>query len=193
MNKLSKEKRNQLLLVAGLTVLVLAGLWAILIAPLRQKVRDVAGRKAAVARKLDQVTQAIKNADRVAAELGEAQSVLAELEARMGSGDLYSWAIDTLRRFKVSYRVDIPQFSQIDGPHEVSLLAQFPYKQATVTIGGSAFFYDFGQFLADFENRYPFVRVLNLSLEPIPSLGAVEQEKLAFKMDVVFLVKPGDA
>jgi hypothetical protein len=73
------------------------------------------------------------------------------------------------------------------------LLPQFPYKQATITIGGAALFYDFGQFVADFENQSPYVRILNLSLEPIPSLGSVEQEKLAFKMDVVFLVKPGDA
>jgi len=193
MNKLTKEKRNQLILVAGVTLLVLAGLWATLIAPLRQKVRDIAGRKAAVARKLDQVMLGIKNTDRVAAELSEARVVLAELEARMGSGDLYSWAINTLRKFKPSYRVDIPQFSQIDGPRDVPLLPQFPYKQATLTIGGSAFFYDFGQFLADFENQSPYIRVLNLSLEPIPSLTPVEQEKLAFKMDVVFLVKPGDA
>jgi hypothetical protein len=193
MNKLPKEKRNHLILVAGLTLLVLAALWAALIAPLRQNLRGLAGRKAVVARKLDQVSLAIKNADRVAAELTEARATLTELEARMGSGDLYSWAINTLREFKLSYRVDIPQFSQIDGPHDMPLLPQFPYKQAALTIGGSAFFYDFGQFLADFENQSPYIRILNLSLEPIPSTAPVDQEKLAFKMDVVFLVKPGDA
>jgi hypothetical protein len=193
MNKLPTEKRNQLILVAGLTLLVLAGLWTVLIAPLRQRVRNTAGRKAAIARNLDQVSRAIKNADRVAAELAEARVALAELEARMGSGDLYSWAIDTLRQFKLSHRVEIPQFSQIDGPRDMPLLAQFPYKQATLTIGGSALFYDFGQFLADLENQSPYIRVLNLSLEPIPSLGVVEQEKLAFKMDVVFLVKPRES
>ena len=118
MNKLSKEKRNQLILIAGLTVLVLAALWAALIAPARQNLREIAGRRAALARKLDQVSLTIKNADRVAAELTETRAMLAQLEASMGSGDLYSWAINTLRQFKVSYRVDIPQFSQIDGPRE---------------------------------------------------------------------------
>ncbi len=193
MKRLLKEKRNQLIQVVGLTALVLVALWAALIAPVRQHLRDLAGRKAAVMRKLDQVSLAIKNADHVAAQLTEARAVLAKLEARMGSGDLYSWAINTLREFKLSYRVDIPQFSQIDGPRDMPLLPQFPYKQAALTIGGSAFFYDFGQFLADFENQSPYIRVLNLSLEPIPSPVPVEQEKLAFKMDVVFLVKPGDA
>jgi hypothetical protein len=193
MNKLAKEKRNQLILIAGVTVVVLAALWAALIGPSRQNLRALAGRKTALARKLDQVCLAIKNTDRVAAELSEARASLAELEARMGSGDLYSWAINTLREFKPSHRVDIPQFSQIDGPRDMPMLPQFPYKQATLTIGGSAYFYDFGQFLADFENQSPYIRILNLSLEPIPSLVPVDQEKLAFKMDVVFLVKPGDA
>jgi hypothetical protein len=193
MNKLAKEKRNQLILVAGLTLLVLAVLWVALIAPLRQNLRGLAGRKAAVTRKLDQVSLTIKSTDRVAAELSEARAILAEQEARMGFGDLYSWAINTLREFKLPYRVDIPQFSQIDGPRDMPMLPQFPYKQATFTISGSAFFYDFGQFLANFENHSPCIRILNLSLEPIPSPVPVEQEKLAFKMDVVFLVKPGDA
>jgi hypothetical protein len=193
MNPLTKDKRNQLILVAGLALLVLAGLWAGLIAPLRQKVHAIAGRKAALARKLDQVTLAIKNADRVAGELAEARAVLARLEAHMGCGDLYSWAINTLREFKLPYRVELPQFSQIDGPRDMPLLPQFPYKQAALSISGSAYFYDFGQFLAGLENQFPYVRILNLSLEPVPSLVPVEQEKLAFKMDFVFLVKPGDA
>jgi hypothetical protein len=193
MNKLPKEKRSQLILIAALTLLVLGALWAALIGPLRQNLSGLAGRKAEVARKLDQVSLAIKNTDRVAAELSAARAALAELEVRMGSGDLYSWAINTLREFKLPYRVDIPQFSQIDGPRDMPMLPQFPYKQAALTIGGSAFFYDFGRFLADFENQSPYIRVLNLSLEPIPSVTPVDQEKLAFKMDVVFLVKPGEA
>jgi len=193
MNKLSKEKRNQLILITGLTVLVLAVLWATLIAPARQHLREIAGRRAALAHKLDQMSQTIKTTDRVVAELAADRAMLAQLEAQMGSGDLYSWAINALRQFKVSYRVDIPQFSQIDGPRSMPMLPQFPYKQAALTIGGSGFFYDFGRFLADFENQFPYIRILNLSLEPIPSLVPVDQEKLAFKMDVVFLVKPGDA
>ena len=73
------------------------------------------------------------------------------------------------------------------------MLPQFPYKQASLTVSGSAYFYDFGPFLAGLENEFPYIRILNLSLEPIPSLAPVEQEKLAFKMEFVFLVKPGDA
>ena len=193
MNKLTKEKRNQLIMVAGVTLLGLAALWTVLIAPLRHKLQEIAGRRAAVAHKLDEVKLAIKNADRVAAELTEARAALATVESGMASGDLYAWAINAIKEFKLSYRVEIPQFSQVDGPRDVSLLSQFPYKQASMTLGGSAYFNDFGKFLADLENQSPYIRVLNLSLEPIPSKEPVEQDKLAFKLEIVFLVKPSNA
>ena len=193
MNKLTNEKRNQLIMVVGLTLLGLAALWTVLIAPLRHKLHDIAGRRAVVMHKLDEVKLAIKNADRVAAELTEARAALGTVESGMASGDLYAWAIDAIKQFKLPYRVEIPQFSQIDGPRDVPLLPQFPYKQASMTIGGSAFFNDFGQFLADLENQSPYIRVLNLSLESITSKEPVEQDKLNFKMEVVFLVKPSDA
>lgn len=193
MNKLTNEKRNQLIMVAGLTLLGIAALWTVLIAPLRHKLHEIAGRRAAVTHKLDEVRLAIKNADRVAAQLTEARAALATVESGMASGDIYAWAIDTIKEFKLSYRVEIPQFSQVDGPRDMPLLPQFPYKQASMTIGGSAFFNDFGEFLAGLENQSPYIRILNLSLEPIPSKEPVEQDKLAFKMEVVFLVKPSDA
>jgi len=193
MNKLTNEKRNQLIMVVGLTLLGLGALWTVLIAPLRHHLYEIAGRRASVTHKLDEVRLAIKNADRVTAELAEARAVLANVESGMASGDLYAWAINTIKEFKLSYRVEIPQFSQVDGPRDVPLLPQFPYKQASMTIGGSAFFNDLGQFLADLENQSPYIRILNLSLEPIPSKEPVDQDKLAFKMEVVFLVKPSDA
>ncbi|HXP59252.1 MAG TPA: GspMb/PilO family protein [Dongiaceae bacterium] len=195
MNKLTNEKRNQLIMVVGLTLLGLGALWTVLIAPLRHHLYEIAGRRASVTHKLDEVRLAIKNADRVTAELAEARAVLANVESGMASGDLYAWAINTIKEFKLSYRVEIPQFSQVDGPRDVPLLPQFPYKQASMTIGGSAFFNDLGQFLADLENQSPYIRILNLSLEPVASKDKepVEQDKLAFKMEVVFLVKPSDA
>jgi hypothetical protein len=85
--------------------------------------------------------------------------------------------------------VDIPQFSQLGAPVDVSLLPNFPYKQATLTVAGNTRYHNLGQFLADFENRFPHIRVLNLSLDAnVPSLLA-EPETLSFKMDIVTLVK----
>src|SRR5262249_30765747 len=98
-----------------------------------------------------------------------------------------------IRQFKLPYRVDIPQLSQIDGPKDVPILAGFPYKQVNMTISGTALFQDFGRFVTDFENQFPYVRVLNLTLEPAPGATPSDREKLSFKLEVAALVKPANS
>ncbi len=190
MKNLPKEKRNHLILVIMIVMMALSGLWFGLIAFQQQNLQRIGQNREAAARKLKLMEQSIKNASQIETDLGELSSKLAGLESGMVSGDLYSWAINTIRQFKQPYKVEIPQFSGIDGPKEVSLLPGFPYKQATMTIGGTGFFHDFGRFVADFENQFPYARVLNLSLEPSTSLAGTEREKLSFKLDFVILVKP---
>lgn len=189
MNSLSKEKRNQLVLVVLVTGGVLAALWFGLIRFQQQSLSVLAQSKIAAQQRLEQVRQAIETADVLEAKLGEAQQRLGKVESTMASGDLYAWTIDTLRRFKLGYKVEIPQFSQIDGPKEMTMLAGFPYKQANMTISGTAFYSDFGKFIAEFENQFPYMRVLNLSLEPVPALVGPEKEKLSFRMELAALVK----
>jgi hypothetical protein len=134
---------------------------------------------------------AIKNADQTEAELSTAGKKLAELEDDMGTGDLFSWVVNKqLRPFIAPYKVEIPQFSQLE-VKEMNLLPKFPYKQATLRVGGKARFHDFGKFLADFENNFPYFRVINLEMEPTPLSGEADKEKLTFSMDIIALVKPG--
>lgn len=191
--KISKEKRNQLILVILVTVGVLAGLWFGLIRAQQLKLQQLSDRKQAADRKLKLVREMIESAGQIEASLQESSAKLAKLEEGMASGDVYAWAINAIRQFKVGYRVDIPQFSTIDGPKDVNLIPNFPYKQATMTIGGTAAFHDFGTFLADFENKFPYCRVLNLNLEPASTATGADREKLSFRMDIVALVKPGSA
>jgi hypothetical protein len=189
MNSLPKEKRNQLVLVAMLTVGLLAGLWFGLIRFQQQSLEHLAQSKISAQQKLEQVKQAIESADVIESQLTEAGHRLGKIESTMASGDLYAWTIDTLRRFKLGYKIEIPQFSQIDGPKEMNMLPGFPYKQANMTISGTAVYTDFGKFIADFENQFPYMRVLNLSLEPASAMSSSERERLAFRMEIAALVK----
>lgn len=188
--KISRQKRQQLVLVVILTLGAVAGIWFALIHTQNQKLHALAERRTAAIAKLELIQKAIDNSERVETQLAESSKVLAKNEEGMASGDLYSWAITTIRQFKQPYKIEIPQYSQIDGPKDVSILPQFPYKQATVTIGGTAYFHDFGSFLADLENHFPYMRVQNLTLEPVSSMLSPEREKLGFRMDIVMLVKP---
>jgi hypothetical protein len=189
MNSLSKEKRNHLVLVALMTGGLLVGLWFGLIRFQKESLDVLAQSKTSSEQKLEQVRQAIEAADLIETQLTEVQQRLGKIESTMANGDLYSWTINTLRQFKPGYKVEIPQYSQIDGPKEMNMLAGFPYKQANMTISGTAFYADFGKFVADFENQFPYMRILNLSLEPVPALVGSDKEKLAFRMEIAALVK----
>jgi Tfp pilus assembly protein PilO len=187
--KLPKEKRNQLILVVLVTIAALVGLGYGLIKSQYSTLGNLAARKQAAQQKLRQMEDKIKRADLVQAELAADTKKLAELENGMApSGDLYAWAIDTVRQLKLAYKLDIPQVNQpVRG--DVTVLPKFPYKQATLTLNGTAYFHDVGTFLAAFENQFPYSRVVNLSLEPASSAVTGEKEKLAFRMDIVTLVK----
>jgi hypothetical protein len=69
------------------------------------------------------------------------------------------------------------------------LLPNFPYKQITLTVAGTAHFHDLGRFLADLENQFPHVRLLNLGLDANAPSATVEPETLSFKIDIVTLAK----
>jgi hypothetical protein len=134
-------------------------------------------------------------------KLGIAQGKLKTVESAMASGDMYSWIILTMNSFKENggYKVEIPQFSR-EVPSDVGLLAKFPYRAAVFHVRGTAFFHDFGRFVADFENNFPYMRIQNIDLEPATSSVANNanansspddnREKLSFKMEIVTLVNP---
>jgi Tfp pilus assembly protein PilO len=171
------------------TLIAVAGLYFGLISRQHESLAQLAQKKAAVAKKLQVVNNTIRQADRISAEFEEARTTLAAAEHDVASGDLYAWVINWLRQFKAPYKIDIPQFSQLGAPVDVNLLPNFPYKQITLTVAGTAYYHDLGQFLADLENQFPHVRLVNLSLDANAPAVSVEPETLSFKMDIVTLAK----
>ena len=191
-SKLSKEKRNHLILVVIGTLAVLSGLGFGLIKTQYEALGQVAIQQENARAKLKDMEEAVKRADVVESVYSQAAQMLNEKEGAMATDDLYSWMYNTIRRFQKNYKVEIPQLSPMTPPAAVSLIPDAPYKQATMQIGGTAYYHDLGQFIADLENAFPLMRVANLTIEAAAQ-GSVpnEREKLAFKMDLITLVKPG--
>lgn len=189
LSKLPKEKRNRLVLVCILTLIAVAGLYLGLIQRQNESLVQLADKKTRAAKKLQTVVDAIHRADAIRAGLEESRKALATAESDVATGDLYAWVINSLRQFKASYTVDIPQCSQLGPAVDVNLIPAFPYKQATLTVAGTAHYHDLGRFLADFENHFPHVRLLNLTLDTMGASPTAEPEMLSFKMDIVTLVK----
>jgi len=188
-SKLPKEKRNHLILVVIGTLAVLNALGFGLIKAQYDGLRQVDLRQETAQAKLTEMEEAVKRKEMVESVHSQASQLLNEKESAMAADDLYSWMYNSVRRFQKGYKVEIPQLSPISAPVAVNLLPDVPYKQATMQIGGTAYYHDLGQFIADFENTFPLMRVANLTIEFAQSQVPADREKLAFKMDLVTLVK----
>ena len=112
MNRLSREKRNQLIVVVSLTVAVLGLIYFFLILPQKTGLQQLASAKVDAEKKLQQYEDTIKKADETSTNLQLVAASLAAGETDIASGDIYAWTYDTLRRFKTSYHVDIPNIGQ---------------------------------------------------------------------------------
>lgn len=189
MNKLTKEKRDQLILVGIGTLAVSFGLWYAVIRSQNLTVEVAVKKTQEVRDKIDKAEKALKTAATVETNLETATAQLKAIEQSMASGDMYSWVINTINQFIVSQKVTIPVFSrEVIG--EVGSLPKFPYKAATFILKGSAYYHDFGRFVSDFENAFPYIRVQNLELTPTTT--GEEKEKLDAKFEIVALINPNE-
>jgi hypothetical protein len=57
---------------------------------------------------------------------------------------------------------------------------------------GTALYRDFGRFIADFENKFPHMRVQNIEMEPAAQIAGAntDPERLSFRLEIVALVNP---
>jgi hypothetical protein len=193
-NKLSKEKRNKLIL-AWLVILAVTTGWVLVVFSGQQDAQTAAEQNLEKRKnEFGLMTDKLKRAEDIEAQQQVATQKLRALETSMANAsDTFSWVVTTVREFKQAYpKVELPQFSPVTtGP--VTLLPKFPYQQASVTVAGSAHYQDLGMFIAGFENQFPFARITNLEIEPAAVGAAVNREKLSFKMAIIFLVKPAQS
>src|SRR6266566_5235541 len=147
-SKLPKEKKQHLLPIAIFTLAALIGLGWGLIKNQFDHLGRLADQKVSAQKKLQRTEDAVKRVTQSEAELAEDRKKMAAMEEDMASGDLYSWIINTLRKFSADYKVEIPQKSGISDPAQVTMLPNFPYKQVNITVMGTGHYHDIGRFIA---------------------------------------------
>lgn len=184
MARLTKEKRDRLILVCTCTLLIMAGLWMLLVRSQQEKLKQIAAETSNVVEQIDATRRLIKQRPEFEKTYDILNEELMKRESGMAHGDHYFWFVNMLNKSKTGYDVDIPQISPATvGP--VGLFPVFPYQAATFKVSGTAHFYKFGEFLRDFENAHPYIRVQNLDIDPQNG-----SEKISFRMDIVTLAKP---
>lgn len=207
--KLSKDKRNQLVLTVILTLAAGAVIWQLLI----QSTRNAIDRHGVLSKeakeKLVNAQGYVSKAAALQAEATALSNSLSRLEASMADNrDPYLWARDLINDSKEAFpelrvTVDAPSKAQ-----DVEMIGDFPYQAITFKVAGEGFFEQIGAFIAAFENSNPMFRTQNLELAPVPvAVGSVEdaastsrkqadagsdpaREKLNFKFEVVALTQP---
>lgn len=198
MKNLPKEKRDRIVLIVIGTIVVIVASWYGVINNQKKKLQ--ASRQAFIDQqaKVENSNRLLMSKGAVAQRVTTSQQKLQAIEEGMATGDMYSWIILKVNKFRAGYNVDIPQFSrEVTG--EVGFLPKFPYKAATFNLRGSAHFHDFGRFIADFENSFPYIWVQDVELSPADSTSssstttatsAEPSEKVSFRMELVTLINP---
>ncbi len=194
---LPKEKRDQLILVCTITLAITLGAYFGLVKMQKRKLEQIAKKSAEQEEKVGGAARLVATHKETEEDLEDNLQKLKAIEQHMASGDMYSWIIQTINRFRADRKVDIPQFSR-EVTTEVGIFPKFPYKAALFHIRGTAYFHELGRFVADFENTFPHIRIQNIDMEPAALSAATitpnsDPEKLAFKMEIVALINPNVA
>ena len=194
---LPKEKRDQLILVCTITLAIALGAYFGLVKMQKRKLETIAKKTIEQEEKVGGAARLVATHKGTEEDLQDNLEKLKVIEQQMASGDMYSWIIQTVNRFRADRKVEIPQFSR-EITTEVGVFPKFPYKAALFHIRGTAYFHELGRFVADFENAFPHIRIQNIDMEPASQSAAIttpnsDPEKLAFKMEIVALINPNVA
>ncbi|MEO6035836.1 MAG: hypothetical protein ABIQ35_11320 [Verrucomicrobiota bacterium] len=189
MNKITKEKKQQIALILVAAAGVIAGLWFFVIQNQYTRLSSVQKKTGDMRAKVSQAETLLRKADTIESSLEENGKSLEKIEGAMASGDLYLWVINTINQFNVTKEVTFLDF-QREQMSDVGIFPKFPYKAAIFPVKGTSHYHELGRFLADFENSFPYVRVQNLELAPSSKGTEQDGENLNFKFEIVSLIKP---
>jgi len=184
MNNLSKEKQQQLLFVAVVTVIILVGIWFGLIKTQKSALQTATKKTEEARKRVDSSQRMIKQTEAIREELAEVRAELAKREETMASGDYYQWFLTTFNAAMDSRRL----YNFVPGPPalvDAALLPKFPYRAAIFNVRLTANYHDIGQFFATLENSFPYARIQNVDLTPVT--GPNPEERLSASFDFVTL------
>jgi len=209
MNKLSKDKRDKLILVCIGVVAVLGLLYTFVLGAQKDKLGTIAGQISGAQSKLAKAEQLVRAADAIETSLTENRKLVEVRQEKMApQGDYYNWFLKLVDQFRKDEKLDNGFIVDITMPEfiEAGLLPKFPYKAASFGLRVNGQFHDIGRFVANLENNFPYFRVQNVRLSPNPvNINAAAQSqltvlggtlpmpetKLVAELRVVTLIKPG--
>jgi hypothetical protein len=203
MNKMPKEKRDKVLLVALGTGGILVALYLLVISSQQSAWDDCSVKIDSAKDKVTKAERWLRMGASVRARLESGRKDLEVNQEDMAPIDKFKWFYNTLEKALATHAVKLVDITRDPELGDVGVLPKFPFQAATFGVKLSARYEDFGNFLAEFENRFPYLRVKNLEIEPESVSKSVAREgvsasehstetpeSLAITLRVVTLVKP---
>jgi hypothetical protein len=202
MNRLSKEKRDRLVMVILGAGGLAATIYFFVISAQNQALADCMQKTDVTREKLTKAERWMRMVPTIQTKLDTARNDLELKQEGMAPMDKFKWFYDTLEPFLAQRQVRLTDITREPELGDVGVLPKFPYQAATFGVKVSARYHDFGSFLADFENQFPYMRIKNLDLtaesvakpdgRDVADVDARQRspESLNINMRVVTLVKP---
>jgi Tfp pilus assembly protein PilO len=194
--KLSKEKRDRLILVGIVAVALGAGLWQLVIRTRMNRLVQTRALSERAKQKFENANKFLNQSADLQAQAEELSKRIRQIEDVMADPkDTYAWTDDLMRKSREGHDVEFTSEPPLD-PGPVQLLADFPYQSVTFGVRGSGQYDDLGKFLADFENKQPYCLVRNVVVTPArqgdsgASTVSTGAYRVGFEFEVTALLKP---
>lgn len=195
---LTKEKKERLILVGVVTLMAGAAIYYGLVGTAKTQLAKQSINLAKAKQDLEIARIAVKNWDRFQADLTAVSNSLQSIEAKMVSAeDPLSWAYALLKEMSKDHpKVTImPEGKPSLSVPGMGLPSGFSYTNAVFGMKGEAAYEDLGEFLADFENRFPYFHIQDLTVYTGARGGDGETGRrkageVTFTMKLVALLRP---
>jgi hypothetical protein len=217
MNKLSKEKRDKLILVCIGLIAVIGVLYTFVLGAQKDSLATLQSQITGAQSKLAKAEASLRAADTIEAALNENRKLIDVRQEKMApQGQYYYWFLKLVDQFRKDEKLDSSFIVDISMPEfvEAGLLPKFPYKGASFGLRLNGEFHEIGKFIASLENTFPYFRVQTIKLSPnkvpqsallgqantavsplspltSPMEPIVPETKLVADVKIVTLIKPG--
>jgi Tfp pilus assembly protein PilO len=169
MSKLSKEKKDKLILICLMIVGVLGVLYTFVLGAQQDKLNTYQTQLSSVQDRITKAERLIKSGPIVEENLAENRKTLETMEKEMSpQGQYYYWFLKLLEDFRTKERLDQNFLADLKQPEpaDAALLPKFPYKALTFGVRTNGRYHDIGRFISDFENAFPYMRIERIRLQP---------------------------
>ncbi len=199
MTKINKTQRDQLIAVALGTAAVIACLWYLVVLAQNKQLAAADASCAKMKAKLKDAAAEVSKADKIGLDLTNNLEDLRRREVDFApEHEPFSWMMEKMRNFQLPsnelHRYKSVSIADIKPPEitdKGGVIAGFPYKWAKFHITGEGYYHDFGKFIADFENAFPYFRIQDLDIS-VPGIRK-DLDMLSYSFNIVTPQVPGAA